>query len=663
MKEKVKKIRNIDELCVASIRATCIDMINKSKSGHPGASLGIAPIMYELYKDFVIANPFQPNWINRDRVVLSAGHASALLYTILHLCSYDISIDDLQQFRQFGSKTPGHPEVGVTPGVDAGSGPLGQGIAQAVGMAMAETMLKAQYGSKIYNHYTYCICGDGCLEEGISQEAISFAGLHRLNKLVLIYDSNDVTLDGALKNSSDEDVATRFAAAKWNVIYVKDGNNLRKIKKAISNAQLSTDKPTLIIVKTIIGYGSKNQGTSKVHGSPLGEEDGNFAKSSYGYQYPPFEIPQEVYDHLKDTFLKRGELAYQKYQNVMTKLQENDPLLYTKIMDLSTNNVSDYLNEKHLSMDELDSESTRNTSLRVLNYYHELLPNFVGGAADVASSVMTKLANGSTYSYKNRKGTNINWGIREFFMCSAANGILLHGGLRTYVGSFLVFSDYSKAAIRMAALQELPSIYLFSHDSLAVGEDGPTHQPVEQIAALRAIPNVNVFRPCDAKETYASYRLALESTKTPSAIILTRQNLPLLKNSSNYDLVKRGGYIISRERGNHPEFTIIASGSEVSLALDVKKYLYSLGLDIRVVSMPCIELFDKQDSSYQTSVLGKDYAHRMAIEMGSTTGWHKYAKYCVGVDKFGASGKASEVMKNYGFTKEAIAKAILDYIK
>lgn len=663
MAKKLKKIRNVDELCVASIRATCIDMINKSKSGHPGACLGIAPIIYELYKDFVVANPFQPNWINRDRVVLSAGHASALLYTILHLCSYDISIDDLQGFRQFASKTPGHPEVNVTPGVDAGSGPLGQGIAQAVGMAMAETMLSAQYGSKLYNHYTYCICGDGCLEEGISQEAISFAGLQRLNKLILIYDSNDVTLDGALKNSSDDDVITRFLSAHWNVIYVKDGNNLKKIKRAISNAQLSIDKPTLVMVKTIIGYGSKNQGTNKVHGSPLGEEDGLNAKLSYGYTYPPFEIPQEVYDHLKDTFLKRGELAYQKYQNVISKLQENDPYLYTKIMELSTNNVRDYLNEKHLAMDELDSESTRNTSLRVLNYYHELLSNFVGGSADVASSVMTKLANGTTYSYKNRKGTNINWGIREFFMCSAANGILLHGGLRTYVGSFLVFSDYSKAAIRMAALQQLPSIYLFSHDSLAVGEDGPTHQPVEQLAALRAIPNLNVFRPCDAKETYASYRLALESNKTPSAIILTRQNLPLLKNSSNYDLVKKGGYIISKERGNYPEFTIIASGSEVSLALDVKKYLYSLGLDIRVVSMPCVELFEAQDNAYQTSVLGKDYAHRISIEMGSTLGWHKFAKFSIGVDKFGASGKANDVIKNFGFTKETIAKIILDHIR
>ena len=383
MSDKVKKIKNVDELAVAAIRATCIDGINKSKSGHPGACLGIAPIMYELYKDFFVANPFQPKWINRDRLVLSAGHASMLLYTMLHLCSYDISIEDLQAFRQFGSKTPGHPEVDVVPGVDAGSGPLGQGIAQAVGLAMAETMLAAQYGSKLYNHYTYCICGDGCLEEGISQEAISFAGLQKLNKLILFYDSNHVTLDGDLANSSDEDAALRFKASHWNVIIVKDGNSLIQIKNAIKKAQASHDKPTVIICKTIIGFGSKNQGTSKVHGAPLGEEDGNNAKASYGYTAAPFEIPQEVYDRLKDTFLKRGEIAYQRYQEVITKVQESDPFLYRKIMDLSENDVSKYLNENHLAMNELSTESTRNTSMRVLNYFHELLPTIALGGRQV----------------------------------------------------------------------------------------------------------------------------------------------------------------------------------------------------------------------------------------------------------------------------------------
>ncbi len=659
----MKTIKNVDELAVAAIRATCIDGINKAKSGHPGASLGLAPLMYELYKDFFVSNPFQPEWINRDRLVLSCGHASMLLYTILHLCSYDISLEDLQNFRQLGSRTPGHPEVEFTPGIDAGSGPLGQGIAEAVGMALAETMLAAQYGSKLYNHYTYCIAGDGCLEEGISQEAISFAGLHRLNKLILIYDSNDITLDGSLGLSSIENVETRFLANNWNVIRVRNGNNLNAIKKALRRAKKSTDKPTLIILKTIIGYGSKNQGTNKVHGNPLGLEDGTYAKLSYGYNYPPFEIPQEVYDQLKNTFLKRGEEAYQRYQNIIEKVQQDDPFLYTKLMNLASNDITEYLNKKHLTMDELSSESTRNTSLRVLNYYHELLPNFVGGSADVASSVMTKLANGSSYSYKNRAGTNINWGVKEFFMAAATNGILLHGGLRTYTGCFLVFSDYMKSAIRMSALQKLPNIYLFSHDSLAVGEDGPTHQPIEHLAGLRATPNLYVFRPCDAKETYAAYRIALENTKTPSAIVLSRQNLSLLKKSSNYESVKKGAYIVSKERGVRPQFTIIATGSEVSLALEVKTYLYSLGVDIRVVSMPCVELFDEQDTAYQLSVLGNSYQHRVTLEMASTFGWNKYAKYSIGIDTFGASGKADDVIKHFGFTRENIAKFILKRVK
>ena len=662
MKKKVR-ITNVEQLSVAAIRATCIDGINKSNSGHPCACLNLAPILYKLYKDFVVANPFQPNWINRDRVVLSYGHTSMLLYTILHLCSYNISIEDLQKFRQFGSITPGHPEFGMTDGVDASGGPLGQGIAEAVGTAMAETMLASQYGSKIYNHYTYCVCGDGCLEEGISQEAITFAGLHKLNKLILLYDNNDVTLDGPLAQSNVENTAKRFLAANWDVIYVKNGNNLHEIHKAIKKARKSTDAPTLIIFKTIIGFGSKNQGTHKVHGAPLGKEDGEYKKKSYGYDYPPFEIPQEVYDNFKNSFLKRGELAYAKHQHVLEELQKNEPGKFKKILDLSTNNVKNYLNKEDLKMDELGSEATRKSSLKVLNYYHELLPNLVGGSADVASSVMTSLVNGSTYSNKNRGGTNINWGIREFFMAAASNGILLHGGLRTYCGSFLVFSDYMKNAIRMSALMKLPQIYLFSHDSIAVGEDGPTHQPIEQLAALRSIPNFNVFRPCDAKETYASYKLALEETSTPSAIILTRQNLPLIETSSNYDLVKKGAYIIGKEKGRVCDFTLIATGSEVSLAMDVKKYLFSLGVDIRVVSMPCQELFDKQPLEYKEYVLGKDYQHRMSLEMESTYGWHKYTKYCFGINEFGSSAPASDLIKSYGFTKENVANIVLKYIR
>lgn len=663
MKNKNAIIKNLDQLSVAAIRSICIDGINKANSGHPGAALSAAPILYVLYRDFVVANPFQPKWLNRDRVILSYGHASMLLYTMLHLCSYNVSIEDLENFRQYKSITPGHPEVDVTEGVDASSGPLGQGIAEAVGSAMAETMLEAQYGSNIYNHYTYCVCGDGCLEEGISQEAITFAGLQKLNKLILLYDNNDVTLDGPLSQSNSEDTIKRFLSCGWDVIYVKDGNKVKDIRKAITRAKESKSHPTLIVFKTKIGFGSKNEGSHKAHGAPLGEEDGLATKRRYGYNYGPFEIPQEVYENFKINFLKRGEEAYHKHQELLEEFHKQNPKKIDTMLDLYNNDLTKHLNEKHLLMNELKSESTRKASQRVLNYYHELLPNFVGGSADVASSVMTGLTNGSTYAPKNRKGTNINWGIREFFMAAASNGILLHGGLRTYLGSFLVFSDYMKNAIRMASIMKLPQIFLFSHDSIAVGEDGPTHQPVEHLAMLRAIPNLNVFRPCDAKETYAAYRLALESKETPSAIILSRQNLPLLDNSSNYDLVSKGAYIIDKERGNNPDFTLIATGSEVSLAIEVKKYLFSLGLNIRVVSMPCQELFDKQSVEYQVSVLGNDYSHRMSLEMESSFGWHKYAKYAFGINEYGASAPMKDCLEAYGFTKENVAKIILKYIK
>ena len=655
---------NQDELNIACIRSTVIDVINKAKSGHPGMALGSAPILYTLFKNHLVSDPNHPEWINRDRFVLSAGHVSSLLYTMLHLCGYGLTINDLKKFRQINSLTPGHPEFKHTKGVDATSGPLGQGIAQAVGMAMAEQAVASLYeeGSRLCNHYTYVLCGDGCLQEGLSQEAISLAGHQKLNKLILMYDSNAVTLDGSLDLSFSENVKERFLASEWDVLEVKDGNDIKAIDKALRKAKKSKEKPTLIIVHTIIGFGSKNQGLSKTHGAPLGEEDGKNAKLSYGFDYPDFTIPESVYETFKESFIARGQQAYQEYQTELQNYKAEHLEDYKKFVSVEQNDVSLYISELP-TFEKGFKDSTRNTSQAVLNVLHKDVFNLIGGSADVAKSVMTMIKDEKDFSPTCRSGRNINFGIREFAMASAQNGMLLHGGLRTYVGSFLVFSDYSKAAIRMAALQQLPSIYLFSHDSLAVGEDGPTHQPVEQLAALRAIPNLNVFRPCDARETYASYRLALESNKTPSAIILTRQNLPLLKNSSNYDLVKKGGYIISKERGNYPEFTIIASGSEVSLALDVKKYLYSLGLDIRVVSMPCVELFEAQDNAYQTSVLGKDYAHRISIEMGSTLGWHKFAKFSIGVDKFGASGKANDVIKNFGFTKETIAKIILDHIR
>ena len=660
---KTAKIKNIDDLSIAAIRATCIDGINKSKSGHPGMCISAAPIVYSLFKDFLVSNPYQSKWINRDRFVMSCGHGSMLYYTMLHLCGYKLTIDDLKNFRQLHSKTPGHPEYGVTDGVDAGSGPLGQGIAQAVGMAMAETKLQSMYGKNLYNHYTYCLLGDGCLEEGISQEAIRFAGLNKLNKLILLYDRNNVTLDGPLGQSSNENVIQRFLACGWNVVYCKKGNNYSKIKKAIKKARGFKNAPTIVIFNTVIGLGSKNAGTCKVHGAPLGEEDGNNTKLSYGYNYPPFEIPQEVYDNFKNTFIKRGEDAYSEYQKEIFKLQANDAARYQEIMAFANNDVSNVVDNAKIDTTSIyKTDATRNISGNLLNIYHEMLPNLVGGSADVAGSVKTALKNGSTWGPKNREGTNINWGIREFFMSSAGNGILLHGGLRTYVGTFMVFSDYCKAAIRMSALQGLPQIYLFSHDSLAVGEDGPTHEPIEQLAMLRSIPNLNVFRPADAKETAAAYKLALESTTTPSVIILTRQNLPLLDGSSDYDGVAKGGYIVSKEKANRVDFTLIGTGSEVSLCIEAQKKLEAMGYSVRVVSIPCFELFDKQSKSYKESILGYNYGKRLIVEMGSTYGLHKYAKYAFGINEFGLSGKASEVMSYYGFTSDNLVSNVIKYI-
>lgn len=656
--------KNIDQLAVATIRSYCIDCINLHKSGHPGMALSSAPILYELFKDFIVADPKHQDWINHDRFVLSAGHASILLYTILHLCGYDISADDLQHFRVLGSKTPGHPEVHMTPGIDVTSGPLGQGIAHGVGLAMAETMLQKLYDEKIYNHYTYVLCGDGCLEEGISQEAIQYAGFQKLNKLILLYDKNNVTLDGPLAQSQNEDVSLRFEAEGWNVVTCKDGNNVKEIKKALTKAKsFINSNPTIVIFNTIIGYGSKNQGTCKVHGSPLGEEDGKHAKAVYGFEYPLFTIPKLVYKLFQDTFIARGENAYKKFEETMDILQKNDAHTYKKLFDLSTNDIKEYLNAKHLPMDEKENESTRVTSQKVLNYYHKLLPNLVGGSADVAASVMTKLENGINFTPDNRNGTNINWGIREFLMCAASNGILLHGGLRTYIGCFLIFSDYAKNAIRMAALQNLPQIFLFSHDSIAVGEDGPTHEPIEQLAGLRAIPNLNVIRPCDAKETYAAWRLALESTKTPTCLIISRQGLPLLKDSSNYAGVKKGAYVISESKKKNPDVVLIATGSEVSLALSTKDLLKEKEIDVRVISMPSMYLFDKQSDAYKQEILGKDYSKCFSLEMASTFGWGKYAKYNYGIDQFGASGNANDLFKYFKFTKEDVAKFIEKHLK
>lgn len=654
----IKKM-NIEELSIATIRSLCIDGINKANSGHPGMALGSAPILYTLWTRHLIANPKDSRWINRDRFVLSAGHASMLLYAMLHVSGYEVTIDDLKSFRQLGSKTPGHPEFLHTQGVEATTGPLGQGIAQAVGMAMAEQALAAQYpsGEELVDHYTYVLSGDGCLQEGLSQEAISLAGHQKLNKLILFYDANQVTLDGGLGLSFSEDVKQRFIASEWNVLEVLDGNDVKCIDNAIKEAKKSKDKPTMIMVHTVIGYGSSKQGTSKVHGSPLGAEDGKKTKVEvYGFDHEDFYVPGEVLSHFNETFVRRGEKAYDEYQKTLEKYGKKRPVELKKFNSLKDWSLSDYLPEELPEFVSGSSDSTRNASGKALNAYMLAIPNLIGGSADVASSVMTKINGGTNFEPDNRQGHNVNWGIREFAMASAQNGMLLHGGLRTYVGCFLVFADYMKSAIRTACLANLPAIYLFSHDSIAVGEDGPTHQPIEHLAMLRSIPNMQVLRPCDERETYAAWKLALKSVSNPTALILSRQALPLLEGTSDEGL-KRGGYVVSKEQ-KAARLNIIATGSEVSLAVSAQKKLLEEGIDVRVISMPSMEIFLKQDEKYQNEVLNLPHEKRVSIEMLSTFGWGKLAKHNMGIDTFGASAPAKDALAHFGFTVEKTVEFI-----
>lgn len=653
----------IDDLSIATIRSLVIDMINKANSGHPGMAIGSAPILHTLFTRHLINDPNNPKWINRDRFVLSSGHASSLLYALLHLAGFGLKIDDLKNFRQLLSLTPGHPENGHTIGVDATTGPLGQGIAQAVGMALAEQALAGQYenSEKILNHYTYVLCGDGCLQEGISQEAISFAGHQKLNKLILFYDSNNVTLDGGLDLSFSENVKERFIASGWDVINVEDGNDVESIDKAINKAKKSKDKPTIIIVKTIIGYGSSKQGTSKVHGNPLGREDGDKTKKEiYKFDHEDFFVPEEVYEQYKNTFIARGEKAYQNYLNELDKYTQKNSKEGTRLNQLSSLDVSAYLPDVYPDFVNGSKNSTRNASGKALNDYILSIPNLMGGSADVAGSVMTKLTGGTNFGPSNRSGRNINFGIREFAMAAISNGALLHGGIRTYVGCFLVFSDYMKSAIRMSALSNLPAIYLFSHDTIAVGEDGPTHQPIEHLAMLRSIPNLVTIRPCDERETYAAWHNALKSIDHPTALILSRQALSLLDNSST-DGVDLGAYDVSNEK--NPTHIIIATGSEVELALKIKANLDNDNIHIKVISMPSVELFLKQDKQYQNELLNVPYENRISLEMLSTFGWAKFAKHNIGVDNYGVSAPMKDAIKHFGFDVENMTNTIKSIIE
>ena len=654
---------NQSELSIATIRSLGIDMINKANSGHPGMVLGSAPALYSLFTKEYKVFPAHSQWINRDRFVLASGHASSLLYSLLHLSGFQVSMDDLKQFRQWGSCTPGHPEVELTDGVDASSGPLGQGIPMAVGMAMAEAFLATRYNKKDYpviDHYTYVLCGDGDMQEGVTYEASSLAGHLSLGKLIVLYDANNVTLDGPLNYSFSEDVKKRYESMNWQVICVQDGNDYEAIAKAIKKAKKEVYKPTLIIVNTIIGFGSRNQGTSKVHGAPLGEEDGQYAKRQYGFEYDNFFVPEEVYDDFKKNVFNRGKRAYNKWNKMMDTYKTEYPDLYQELFQ----NINDeYSFDETAFIEEYQdgiSEATRVTSEKLINAIAAQNPTFLSGTADLASSTKTIIKNAERFSCENYGGRNLFFGIREFAMVAIMNGMTLHKGIKVAAGGFMVFSDYFKAALRMACLMKLPIILPLSHDSIAVGEDGPTHQPVEQLAMLRSMPNIQVIRAADAYEMCGAWKKAVETNDCPTALILTRQNVTNFTHAT-YEDVCHGAYVVSQEKDNL-DGIIIATGSEVELAMQAQKALLEQGKDVRVVSMPSMELFDQQDDSYKEKVLPKHIRKRLAVEMGCDFGWHKYVGLdgkVISVNQFGASAPANIVIQKYGFTVENIVETYL----
>ncbi|SDQ13652.1 transketolase [Carnobacterium viridans] len=656
----------IDELAVNTIRTLSIEGIQKANSGHPGLPMGAAPMAYVLWSRHLKVNPKNAQWFDRDRFVLSAGHGSMLLYSILHLSGYDVSIEDLKQFRQWGSKTPGHPEVRHTEGVEATTGPLGQGIANSVGMAMSEVHLAATYNKqnhKVIDHYTYALCGDGDLMEGVSAEAASLAGHLKLGKLVVLYDSNDISLDGPTSKAFTENVGKRFEAYDWEYILVKDGNNLDEINQAIEKAKKNTKQPTLIEVKTVIGFGAPNAGTHKVHGAPLGVEGIAASKKAYSWKNEDFFVPDEVAIRFHQTIEKTGEKAEKEWKETLEWYRKE----YVDLADQFETALSGKLpvdwDSELPTFDIMDkAAASRKTGGEILNIIAKKVPNLWGGSADLSSSNNTMINGEKDFRPDQYEGRNIWYGVREFAMAAIANGIYLHGGLKTYVGTFFVFTDYLRAAIRLAALSHLPVTYVFTHDSVAVGEDGPTHEPVEQLSSLRGMPNLSVIRPADGNEVVAAWELALNSSDHPTVLVLTRQDLPILPNTKEMarSSVLKGAYVISPQEGKRPEGILIATGSEVQLALKAQEELKKQGKDVSVVSMPSFDLFEKQDDEYKESVLPSDVRIRMSIEMGATFGWERYVGldgFAYGIDCFGASAPGEKIIKNYGFTLNDIVSA------
>lgn len=649
---------NIEELSVNTIRMLSLDMIENAKSGHPGICLGASPILYSIYKNMKF-NPYEPDWFDRDRFVLSAGHGSAMLYSMLHLLGFHISKEDLKSFRQGSSVCPGHPEYGNTPGVDATTGPLGQGLAMAVGMAIAESHMASMFNKNNFNiidHNTFVLCGDGDLMEGISSEAASLAGQLKLGKLIVLYDSNNVSLDGDTDLSFTDNIPDRFRAMNWDVIEIEDGNNIEKISNAIKASKYFGGKPTLIKVNTKIGFGIPEiSGTNEVHGSPIGEELTKQTKQFYNWNYEPFEVPDEVFSHFSN-IINKNIINYNTHINLLIKYKQEFPGLYFDLMN--------YLNKKVPKFwDGLFSTfykpiSTRDAAGKILNESFYVFKNLIGGAADVASSTKTKLFTGGTFSSTNPEGCNINFGVREFSMAAITNGISLHGGLIPYCSTFFTFSDYAKPAIRLAALMKIPSIFIFTHDSVAVGEDGPTHQPIEQLAGLRAIPNLNVIRPADGNETRQAIKIALTSNNTPTVIVLTRQTVDIVCEFPN---VYKGAYIVSEEdKDKHLQGIFYGTGSEVSLCIEAQKILKEKNINTQVVSVPCMELFNQCEFVEKLKILQPNIKARLSVEAASTFGWESFLGSCftIGINEFGKSDNGDNNLKNYNFTPKMIATAM-----
>ncbi|MCI6232502.1 MAG: transketolase [Selenomonas sp.] len=658
---------NIDTKCVNAIRVLAADAIQKANSGHPGLPLGSAPMAYELWANHMNHNPKDPKWANRDRFILSGGHGSTLLYSLLHFYGYGLTMDDMKEFRQLDSLTPGHPEYGHTVGVEATTGPLGAGMGMAVGMAMAEAHLAATFnkpGYPIVDHYTFALGGDGCMMEGISSEAFSLAGTLGLSKLIILYDSNNISIEGNTNIAFRENVQKRMEAFGFQTITVEDGNDLAAIGKAIEEAKADKEHPSFITVKTQIGYGCPaKQGKASAHGEPLGVENVKALKENLGWPEPDksFNIPDDVYAHYAE-LAKKGAAAEDAWNKLFADYAAKFPeakALWDKFH--APIDAKALLTDEEFWAYEDKPQATRGLSGIMINRLKDKLPQLFGGSADLAPSNKTNMKDEGDFSKEDYKGRNLHFGVREFAMTAIANGITLHGGLRAYIATFFVFSDYTKPMARLAALMGLPVTYVFTHDSIGVGEDGPTHEPVEQLAMWRALPNVNTFRPADATETAAGWYLAVTSTKTPTVLVLTRQNLPQLPGSSKDAL--KGAYVVSEAKDSaNMKGILIGTGSEVSLAIEAQKELASQGIDVRVVSMPCEELFDAQSAEYKESVLPHDVRARVAVEAAADFGWGKY----VGLDGatvtmkgFGASAPAAKLFEKFGFTKENVVRTML----